>query len=124
MDFNEYRKRGKLTLSIGEVIASVDSVEVSSADPEQMALRSDRASRSVKASSSGLSSPLAYFDRGETYSRLSSVSHCEGCDIRDVSKRALQWCSKCYCVASVTETFTLKSVQTVHRLTTWTFVRL
>jgi hypothetical protein len=28
-----------------------------------------------------------------------------------VSKRALQWYSKCYCVASVTKTFTLEGVQ-------------
>jgi hypothetical protein len=32
-----------------------------------------------------------------------------------VSRRALQWCSKCYCVASVTKTFTLKGAQTIHR---------
>jgi hypothetical protein len=33
--------------------------------------------------------------------------------LRDVSKRALQWYSKCYCVASVTKTFTLKGVSRV-----------
>jgi hypothetical protein len=36
--------------------------------------------------------------------------------IQDVSKRALQRCSKCYCVTSVTKTFTLKGVQIIHRL--------
>jgi hypothetical protein len=35
--------------------------------------------------------------------------------IHGVSKIALQWYSKCYCVASVTKTFTLKGVQTIHR---------
>jgi cephalosporin hydroxylase len=35
--------------------------------------------------------------------------------MQDVSKRALQCYSKCYCVASVTKTFTLKGVQTIHR---------
>jgi hypothetical protein len=35
--------------------------------------------------------------------------------IQVVSKRALQWCSKCYCVASFTKTFTRKGVQTIHR---------
>jgi hypothetical protein len=30
-----------------------------------------------------------------------------------VSKRALQWYFKCYCVAIVTETFTLKDVQSI-----------
>jgi hypothetical protein len=40
------------------------------------------------------------------------------CDFQcTVSKRALQWYSKCYCVASVTRTFTLKGVHTIHRLT-------
>jgi hypothetical protein len=32
-----------------------------------------------------------------------------------VSKRASLWYSKRYCVASVTKTFTLKGVQTIHR---------
>jgi hypothetical protein len=32
---------------------------------------------------------------------------------QDVSKRGLQWSSKCCCVASVTETFTLKGVRTI-----------
>jgi hypothetical protein len=31
-----------------------------------------------------------------------------------VSKRALQWHSNCCCVGSVTETFTLKGVQSIH----------
>jgi hypothetical protein len=31
-----------------------------------------------------------------------------------------QWYSKCYCVASVTKTFTLKGVQTLRFLTLWT----
>jgi hypothetical protein len=35
--------------------------------------------------------------------------------IQGVSKRDLQWYFKCYCVASVTKTFTLKGVQTIHR---------
>jgi hypothetical protein len=36
--------------------------------------------------------------------------------IQGVSKTALQWYSKCYCVESVTKTFTLKGVQTIiHR---------
>jgi hypothetical protein len=34
-----------------------------------------------------------------------------------VSKRALQCYSKCYCAASVTKTFTVKGVQTIHRST-------
>jgi hypothetical protein len=37
--------------------------------------------------------------------------------MQDVSKRALQWYSKCNCVASVTKTFTHGSVQTVRRST-------
>jgi hypothetical protein len=40
--------------------------------------------------------------------------------LRDNSKRALQWYSKCYCVASITKTFTLKGVQTMHRSRYWT----
>jgi hypothetical protein len=36
-------------------------------------------------------------------------------DIQGVSKTDLQWCSKCYCVASVTKTFILKGVQSIHR---------
>jgi hypothetical protein len=35
--------------------------------------------------------------------------------IQSVSKRALQWYSKCFCLASVTKTFTPKGVQTNHR---------
>jgi hypothetical protein len=42
------------------------------------------------------------------------IKHC-ALNIQGVSKRALQWCSKCYCVASVTKTFTLEGVQTIHR---------
>jgi hypothetical protein len=34
--------------------------------------------------------------------------------IQGVSKRALQRYSKCYCVASVTKTFTLEGLQTIH----------
>jgi hypothetical protein len=34
-----------------------------------------------------------------------------------VSERALQWYSKCYRVASVTKTFTLKGMQIIHRST-------
>jgi hypothetical protein len=36
-----------------------------------------------------------------------------------VSKRALQWYFKYYCVASVTKMFTLKGVQTIHFSTSW-----
>jgi hypothetical protein len=39
-------------------------------------------------------------------------------------KWALQWYSKCYGVASVTKTFTLKEVQTIHRLAPWTFLNI
>jgi hypothetical protein len=39
--------------------------------------------------------------------------------MQSVSKRALQWYSKCYCVASITKTFTLKGGQTVHRPRCW-----
>jgi hypothetical protein len=35
--------------------------------------------------------------------------------MQGVSKRASQWYSKCYHVASATKTFTLKGVQTIHR---------
>jgi hypothetical protein len=35
-------------------------------------------------------------------------------EIQGVSKRALERYSKCYCVASVTKTFTLKDIQTIH----------
>jgi hypothetical protein len=34
--------------------------------------------------------------------------------LHGVSKRALKWYSKYYCVASVTETFTLKGIQIIH----------
>jgi hypothetical protein len=37
--------------------------------------------------------------------------------MQGVSKRALQWCSRCYCVVSVTKAYTLKGVQTIHRST-------
>jgi hypothetical protein len=40
--------------------------------------------------------------------------------MQGVSRRALQGYSKCYCVASVTKTFILKGVQTIHRSTPWT----
>jgi hypothetical protein len=36
------------------------------------------------------------------------------------STRALQWYSKCYYVETVTKTFTLKSVQTIHYWRCWT----
>jgi hypothetical protein len=39
---------------------------------------------------------------------------CDSLVMRGVSERALQWYSKCYCVANVTRTFTLKGVQTIH----------
>jgi hypothetical protein len=35
--------------------------------------------------------------------------------MQGVSKRALEWYSKCCCVVGVTKTFTLKGVQTLHR---------
>jgi hypothetical protein len=37
--------------------------------------------------------------------------------MQGVSKIALQWYSKCCCVASVTKTFTLEGVQTIRRST-------
>jgi hypothetical protein len=37
-------------------------------------------------------------------------------EIQSVSKRPLQWYSKCYCVASVKKPFTLKGVQNIHPL--------
>jgi hypothetical protein len=40
-------------------------------------------------------------------------------NIQSVSEIVLQWYSKCYCVASVTKTFALKGVQTIHRSTPW-----
>jgi hypothetical protein len=39
--------------------------------------------------------------------------------MQGVSKRALHCYSKCYCLASVRKTFTLKGVQTIHRSTPW-----
>jgi hypothetical protein len=39
--------------------------------------------------------------------------------IQDVSKRALQCYSKCYCAATVTKTFTLRSEETIHRSKCW-----
>jgi hypothetical protein len=44
--------------------------------------------------------------------------------IKGVLKRALQWYSKCYCVASVTKTFTLKGVQTIRRSRCWNLTRV
>jgi hypothetical protein len=41
-------------------------------------------------------------------------------DMYGVSKRCLQWYSKGFCVASVTKTFTFKSVQTTCHATPWT----
>jgi hypothetical protein len=35
--------------------------------------------------------------------------------IQGVSKRALKWEFKCYCVVSVTKIFTLKGAQTIYR---------
>jgi hypothetical protein len=46
----------------------------------------------------------------------SNLSYEDGRPTQRVSNRALQWHSKCYCVTSVTKTFTLKGVQTIHRL--------
>jgi hypothetical protein len=34
--------------------------------------------------------------------------------MQGVSKRAVQWYSKCYCVASVKSTFTLEGVQAIN----------
>jgi hypothetical protein len=42
---------------------------------------------------------------------------CFQLSLQGVLKRALQWYSKCYCVASVTKTFKLKGVQTIRRST-------
>jgi hypothetical protein len=39
--------------------------------------------------------------------------------VHGVSERTLQWYAKCYYVASVTKTFTLKGVQTIHRSRCW-----
>jgi hypothetical protein len=44
--------------------------------------------------------------------------------MQGVSKRALQWYSKRCRVASVTKTFTLKGVQTIHRSRCWKMDRL
>jgi hypothetical protein len=41
-------------------------------------------------------------------------SGCEYVFMQGVSKEALQWYSQCCCMASVTKTFTLKGVQTIH----------
>jgi hypothetical protein len=49
----------------------------------------------------------------ESEERL-TTSLCET-KYRVFKKRALQWNSKCYCVASVKKTSTLRGVQTVHR---------
>jgi hypothetical protein len=35
--------------------------------------------------------------------------------MQGVSKKASQWCSKCYCVVSFMKKFVLKGVQTIHR---------
>jgi hypothetical protein len=40
--------------------------------------------------------------------------------IQVVSKKALQWCSKSYCVANVKGTFTLEGVQIIHSSRCWT----
>jgi hypothetical protein len=40
--------------------------------------------------------------------------------MQGVSKRVLQWYSKCCCVASVTKTFILKGIQITHRSSPWT----
>jgi hypothetical protein len=42
--------------------------------------------------------------------------------MQGVSKGVLQWYSKCYCVATVKKTFTLKGVQIIHRSTPWTII--
>jgi hypothetical protein len=47
------------------------------------------------------------------------------CDfMQGVSKRALQWYSNCYCVASITKIFTPKGVQTIHLSSCWTMGNL
>jgi hypothetical protein len=38
--------------------------------------------------------------------------------MQGVSRRSLEWYSECYCVVSVTKTFTLKGVQTLNVLVT------
>jgi hypothetical protein len=57
--------------------------------------------------------------RSLTWDSYCSVSHTStgnlGC-----FKTALEWFSKCYCVASVTKTFTPKSIHTICRSTPWT----
>jgi hypothetical protein len=50
-----------------------------------------------------------YITHKKSYVRIISQALIQG-----VSKRTLQWYSKCYSVASVTKTFTLKGVQTIH----------
>jgi hypothetical protein len=44
--------------------------------------------------------------------------------IQGDSKRDFQWYSKCNCGASVTKAFTLKGIQTVHRSTPYTPLRV
>jgi hypothetical protein len=44
---------------------------------------------------------------GEEFLNLAFLMQCD-------PKRALQWYSECRCVASVTKTFTLKGVQSIH----------
>jgi hypothetical protein len=45
------------------------------------------------------------------YSRSTSTNR----KMQDVSKGALEWYSTYYCMGSITKTFTLKAVQSIHR---------
>jgi hypothetical protein len=58
---------------------------------------------------------LLFFSQKNVY----EIQECDISIMHGVSKRALQWYSKCYCVASVTKTFTLKGAQTIHRSRSW-----
>jgi hypothetical protein len=68
----------------------------------------------VKALTSDLSGKIP--DEQQISGRLdTNMGHVQG-----VSKRVLQWYSKCCCVFSVTKTFTLKGVRSIQRSRCWT----
>jgi hypothetical protein len=50
----------------------------------------------------------------DMYSVLNCYNVAKNTDNAWYFKRALQWCSKCYYVASVLKTFTRKGVETIH----------